>query len=566
MVRRFQQTSKRHLQGLIAAPAPKIIILIGFMGVGKTEIGKLCAIELGCEFYDTDEMVQARAGMTISEIFAAFGESEFRRLEKSSIGEAVARQSAVIATGGGAPLDPDNRAALTSAGIVVHLTARARTIAHRIGDAASRPLLASEADPFSHIKRLMVKRRPAYASMADITIPVEANTPLEIARQIASRVADTSKLAKEVLTSSAILQADVGDGGYPIWLGSGLIRIGGGRLLARLAGRARACIVTHPHLKQRYAEPIAYEMRQSGVPVAIVTLPQGESRKNLKTVQRLYSSFVAAGIDRNGLVVAVGGGVIGDIAGFAAACFLRGVRYAQVPTTLLAQVDSSVGGKTGVDLPEGKNLVGSFHQPALVLIDPEALCTLPQRELRSGLAEVIKYGIITDEAFFYQTRDELPSILNRDLDALKRAIMRSCEIKAAVVAADEKEQGLRAILNFGHTVGHALESVTLYKRYRHGEAIAIGMVTASLIGEELGITPQGVTRELTSCLSACSLPVEFPAQIDISTVYAAMLLDKKTQSGRLRFVIAEGIGKVRVVDGVPQEVVYRAIERQKPSQ
>jgi 3-dehydroquinate synthase len=282
-------------------------------------------------------------------------------------------------------------------------------------------------------------------------------------------------------------------------------------------------------------------------------------------VERLYSSFVAAGLDRKGVVVAVGGGVIGDIAGFAAACYLRGIRCVQVPTTLLAQVDSSVGGKTGVDLPEGKNLVGAFHQPALILIDLEALNTLPQRELRSGLAEVIKYGIITDEPFFYQTRDDLPAILKCDSHALKRAIMRSCEIKAAVVAEDEKEQGLRAILNFGHTVGHALESATQYRFYRHGEAIAIGMVTACLVGEDLGITPPTVTRDVSNCLAACGLPVEFPSSIDTAVIHTAMLLDKKTQSGRLRFVIAERIGKVRIVDDVPPGCVDRAIQRQKPS-
>jgi 3-dehydroquinate synthase len=305
-------------------------------------------------------------------------------------------------------------------------------------------------------------------------------------------------------------------------------------------------------------------MQRCGTPCAIATIPQGESRKNLSSIARLYGEFVKAGLDRKGVVLAVGGGVIGDMAGFAAATYLRGVRCIQAPTTLLAQVDSSVGGKTGVDLPQGKNLVGAFHQPAAVLIDPDSLGTLPLSEIKSGLAEVIKYGIISDEQFFYQTRDELSQIIARNPEALERAIKRSCEIKAEVVCEDETEQGRRAILNFGHTVGHAIETVTNYQVYKHGEAISIGMVSASLIGEELGITPPTVTAAISKCLQQAGLPVAFPEGIPFEEVRRAMLRDKKTQDGKLRFVIAELIGNVKVVDNVSPQLVSAAISRQKP--
>ncbi len=552
-------------ENLRAGAASGAIILIGFMGVGKTEVGKLCAEALGFDFCDTDDMVESAAGMSIAEIFASKGEAHFRNLEREAIEKAAGLQRVIVATGGGAPLHPGNQLAMKSAGTVVHLTAGARTIAARIADPKSRPLLADAVDPLARIKLLMRRRRDAYEAIADVAVKVDGRTTREVAHDVISQVAGASKSASDFGLSFYRLDVDLNPGGYPICLGSGLLRHGGGTLIASATGKVRACIVTHPHLNQRYAGPLSVQMQREGIHTTVVTIPQGEGRKNLRTVERLYSSFVTAGLDRNGIVVAVGGGVIGDIAGFAAASYLRGVRYVQVPTTLLAQVDSSVGGKTGVDLPEGKNLVGAFHQPAIVLVDPEALNTLPLRELRSGLAEVIKYGIITDEPFFYQTQDELPALLRRDSEALKRAIMRSCEIKAQVVAEDEKEQGLRAILNFGHTVGHAIESATRYKVYRHGEAISIGMVSACLVGEELQMTPPQVTQEVSNCLAACGLPVAFPVGIDTGAIHAAMLLDKKTQSGKLRFVIAERIGKVRIVDGVPPAIVDRAIERQKPS-
>lgn len=354
------------------------------------------------------------------------------------------------------------------------------------------------------------------------------------------------------------------DRSYDIVIEPGALTSGAAveRILPIAAGN-RLCIVTHPGLEAAYAAPLAQGLSTQGLNVTTVRIPAGERAKNLRTVARLYDAFLAAGLDRKSLVIAVGGGVLGDLVGFAAATYLRGVRFVQVPTTLLAQVDASVGGKTGVDLPQGKNLVGAFHQPGLVLIDPLTLNTLPSRELVAGLAEVLKYGIISDEPFFHLVTGDLPALLRRNEAALSRAIARSCEIKAQIVSQDETEQGLRAILNFGHTVGHALEAVTAYRRYKHGEAVAIGMVSAALIGELLQVTPESVTRALCASLRAAKLPVEFPQDIEVDSILAAALKDKKTVDGRLHFVLARRIGDVVVTANATEDVVCAALARQK---
>ncbi len=364
--------------------------------------------------------------------------------------------------------------------------------------------------------------------------------------------------------SDFCLSVPLGERSYSLHIGNGLLSSGrAGGIIAGHARGGKVCIVTHPGLLRSYASPLASSLSEMGIEAAIVTVPAGERSKNLSAVARLYREFILFGLDRKGLVVSVGGGVVGDMAGFAAATYLRGIRFVQVPTTLLAQVDASVGGKTGVDLPEGKNLVGAFHQPSAVIIDPATLMTLPLRELRSGLSEVIKYGIIYDKAFLSSVVTLLPALMRRDEAALTTVIARSCEIKAEVVGQDETEQGLRAILNFGHTVGHALESVTAYRRFKHGEAIAIGMVTACLVGEVLGVTPTSVRGELCEALERAHLPQSFPLDIEADLILAAAQRDKKTEAGRLQFILARQIGEVFLSRNVPPEAVRAAIERHK---
>ncbi|HUL16698.1 MAG TPA: 3-dehydroquinate synthase [Terriglobales bacterium] len=284
----------------------------------------------------------------------------------------------------------------------------------------------------------------------------------------------------------------------------------------------------------------------------------GETSKDIGSVERICRSLVRARADRRALILAVGGGVVGDVAGFAAASYLRGVALVQVPTTLVAQTDSAIGGKTGVNLPEGKNLVGAFYPPRLVLVDPEMLCTLPEREFRGGLAEVIKYGVIADAKLFAFLERDLDRILAREAGPLDRAIARSLEIKAHVVSKDEKESGLREILNFGHTFAHALESVTRYSRYQHGEAVAWGMMAAALLGHEIGLTrAQDVSRIVALVRRLGRLPA-WP-RVSPAKLMDAMISDKKTRAGKLRFVLSPKIGRAGSYDGISLQAVKRVL-------
>jgi 3-dehydroquinate synthase len=279
-----------------------------------------------------------------------------------------------------------------------------------------------------------------------------------------------------------------------------------------------------------------------------------ESEKNLQSVEGLARSLVSAGADRHALVVAIGGGVVGDVGGFVAASYLRGVALIQVPTTVVAQVDSALGGKTGVNLPEGKNLVGAFYPPRLVLADPELLATLPEREFRGGLAEVIKYGVIADAKLFAFLEKQMDAILRRDQLALEHVIRRSIAIKAQVVSKDEKESGLREILNFGHTFGHALESVTRYRRFQHGEAVAWGMMCAGLLGHEVAGTPADVVSRIVALVRRIGPLPPWP-DVKPKEIIDAMRSDKKARGGKLRFVLAKKLGRARTVEGVPEKTV-----------
>jgi 3-dehydroquinate synthase len=287
-------------------------------------------------------------------------------------------------------------------------------------------------------------------------------------------------------------------------------------------------------------------------------MDDGENAKTLQTVEKTSRSLIRAGADRRSLLIAVGGGVVGDVAGFVAASYLRGTALIHVPTTLVAQVDSSIGGKTGVNLPEGKNLVGAFYPPLWVIIDPLLLKTLPPREFRSGLAEVIKYGIIADSSLFASLEKEMPLILRRDSRMLNDIIRRSVKIKARVVSKDERESGLREILNFGHTFAHALETLTRYRHFRHGEAVAWGMMCAALLGHEIGLTPADhVSRIVTLVRSVGPLP-EWP-RLSASQIIQAMRSDKKAQSGKIRFVLTPKIGHAKTYDSVPLSAVERVL-------
>ncbi len=556
------------------------LVLIGMMGSGKSTVGRLCAEALGMKFVDTDAVIEEREGAAIPEIFKTKGEEAFRELERSVVKEFAEKTGQVIATGGGTVLDSESATALARTGFIVWLQASPEAILRRTGDASNRPLLASAKYPLKKISALIVQREEHYKRVASVFISTEMDSRFEITMSIEENLSPDKPVAEivellaerflkeekrriEINEKMRTVDVALEERSYRIHISPKLIDSNGcGKLILNAAPCTSACIITHPAL-MRYVQHLARDLQRLGVRVSIGTIPPGEHIKNLRMVNFVYGCFAEAKLDRKSLVIAVGGGVLGDIVGFAAATYLRGIQYAQVPTTLLSQVDSSVGGKTGVDMPEGKNLVGAFHQPKCVLIDPSVLLSLPLRELRSGMAEVIKYGIIYDKAFFEEIGLLLPKIMKHDEESLIAVIARSCEIKAEVVSQDETEQGLRAILNFGHTIGHALEAVTKYKRFKHGEAISIGMVSAALIGEELGVTPPETTRAICKLLEAAKLPTAFPPEIENDPILEAALLDKKTEGGKLNFVLASEIGSVSVYKGAPVEIVRAALDRHK---
>jgi 3-dehydroquinate synthase len=360
---------------------------------------------------------------------------------------------------------------------------------------------------------------------------------------------------------------DLGLRSYDILVKRGILSSIGTEVANRIAdgdaeGRT-AVIISNPKVDLYHGQIVSESLKQAGFKILPITIPAGEIYKSLQTLRRIYKELLEQQVDRRTVVVALGGGVIGDVAGFAASTYNRGLELVQVPTTLLAQVDSSVGGKTGVNFGKGKNLIGAFYQPRLVIIDPDTLQTLPIRERRSGLAEIIKYGIIYDKPFFDMLKSEVAGILRLSSNQLEYAISRSCEIKARVVEQDERDEGLRAILNFGHTIGHALESITHYRVYRHGEAIAIGMVSAAMIGEEVGVTSPEDTSEVIRIFESAGFPVNLGENLAIGGILRMLAWDKKSVDGTARFVLMKSIGEVTPGHEVPSDAIRRALERQQ---
>ena len=363
-------------------------------------------------------------------------------------------------------------------------------------------------------------------------------------------MAQSSSLSLSVMRT---LRVNLGDRSYPIYVGEEILSQTGD--LMRQAGLGdKIAVVTDAKVAELHLKPVEAALRRSGFKVAVLLLPAGEEHKNLDSVSAIYDRLASERLERGCCLVALGGGVIGDLTGFAAATFLRGLSYVQVPTTLLAQVDSSVGGKTGVNHREGKNLIGAFHQPRLVLIDVAALRSLPRRELVAGLAEVIKYGIIADPDLFAFIEDKLESLLALEREPLVEVIAASCAIKAKVVEADERESDYRAILNFGHTVGHALESLTGYEELLHGEAVAIGMVQAALISLRQGCCDQESFERIRRLISRAGLPTEIPAHVDRRELVKNMEVDKKSAGGKIKFVLCAGIGETQFHGLLPAEI------------
>jgi 3-dehydroquinate synthase len=353
------------------------------------------------------------------------------------------------------------------------------------------------------------------------------------------------------------IRVELGERSYEICIGPGILPQLGERL--REFHFSRVTLVSNPTVYALYGNTLLDSLKKEGFDAAVVTIPDGEEYKELLWAYHIYGELLKHRLDRSSALIALGGGVIGDIAGFVASTYMRGISLVQVPTTLLAQVDSSVGGKTGVNHPEGKNMIGTFHQPRLVWADVDTLKTLPGREFLAGMAEVIKYGVIWDEMFFEFLEKNRENILGLDSGAMQFIIRRSCEIKAEVVSRDEREGGLRAILNYGHTIGHALETATGYTMHLHGEAVAMGMYGEALLSCLLGLMDRKDVERIGSLIDAYGLPSKIPSGIDEERIISSMQLDKKAVAGELRFVLPEKIGAVVVKGVTDSEKVLESI-------
>ncbi|MBT7681468.1 MAG: 3-dehydroquinate synthase [Nitrospina sp.] len=353
------------------------------------------------------------------------------------------------------------------------------------------------------------------------------------------------------------LSIDLGERSYEILIGSGL-RKRAGEFLKAVFNPSRVVIITHPSINSLYGKEVVANFKDQGWTTDVIEVPEGESSKNLGQAEKLYDRLLELNCDRKSVLVALGGGVIGDLVGFVAATYQRGIPFIQMPTTLLSQVDSSVGGKTAVNHPKGKNMIGAFYQPRLVLADLETLRTLPSNEYRAGLAEIVKYGVISDAKLFEFLETQYKEILNLDQQCLSYIIETSCAIKAEVVEKDEWESHYRMILNFGHTLGHAIESLTNYSRFIHGEAVAIGMVRAAALSQSMGKCSEDVPRRLEALLKNLGLPVEMP-ELDSSAVIESLYHDKKTMDHKIKFILVKEIGSIEIVDQISEAEIIKVL-------
>jgi len=541
------------------------IILIGFSGTGKSMVAQGVARNLGWEAIDTDEEVVRIAGKSIPEIFGQDGEPHFRKLERQALVEACQKSRVVIATGGGAILDPNNRVLMRRSGVVICLEANPGTIYQRLpkedqSPNAVRPLLAM-ADPMERIVELKQSRQ-AYYAMADWTVQTDHLTLPEVCQEVirgrhywlrSHQASDASSYDQDHVCDVVTATER-----YPIFVGWGVLRSLGEKVgQAGLSGNAY--VVADAAVFSLYGDSVMTSLREAGFGVQSFAVPVGETSKTLDTVSHIYDWLVDCQAERGDVVVAVGGGVITDMAGFVAATFLRGLSLVQVPTSLIAMTDASVGGKTAVNHPKAKNLIGAFYQPRLVLADVQALTTLPERELTSGWAEVIKHGLVLDDDLHAFLGKNAKRLVKLNPEATTEAVRRSVAVKARIVSEDEREQGRRILLNYGHTIGHGVEAATDYGRFLHGEAVSVGMVGAAMLSHALGVLSPEVVKQHRDILKTFGLPISC-SDVNVKNVLKAMELDKKVKGKALRWVLLRGIGQPVIRQDVPRHLVVKVLE------
>ncbi len=557
---------------MASAPPPRLF-LTGFSGTGKSAVDPLVAQALGWRALDTDKLIREEAGRSITSIFELEGEADFRHLERKAIEHAAKESNAVIAVGGGAVRSIENRRAMAVAGLVVCLEARPETIMARLrgGDVPveERPLLAGS-DPLAKIVELKSRRQKYYA-LADIVIDTESKTPQQVADEVVAAVRASDPWFAQHPERLLLPEERDGAGAEePVWVNAPSrrypVHVGWGALdrlgeLLREQGLAGAAwIVSDSEVLPRHGDRALLSLREAGFAADAFAIPAGESSKNLDVTARVYDWLVSKRAERGHAVVALGGGVVGDLAGFVAATYLRGLPFVQAPTSFLAMVDASIGGKVAVDHPSGKNLIGAYYQPRLVVEDVSLLKSLPRRMLAEGCAEAIKHALIRDPQLLDDMEARADDLLHLEPAVTVDIVRRNVAIKAAVVSEDERDTGLRAILNYGHTVGHAIEAAGGYAQVLHGAADAIGMTTAAEIGWRMGVTPQHVIERQRAVLERYGLPTRAPKGIDPQRVLDAIALDKKVAEGSVRWVLLEDIGRPVLRSDVPPELVREVVQ------
>ena len=485
-------------------------------------------------------------------------------MERQCLADVARGKDQVVSTGGGIIMDERNRRQMEDNGVVVCLEARPETIYDRLlkqrsedGGPLVRPMLSS-ADPLGRVRSLKAERQFNY-TLAHWTVHTDHLSPAQASEEVIRgwRMINAQRSESDQQAGDVAATVRTSSGDYPLWVGWGLMDELGQRVRSVLDPPV-AYIITDDGV-YRQARRAQLSMEAVGVPTHMFILPSGEQNKTLENVQHVYTWLAGRKAERGHLILAIGGGVVGDLAGFVAATYLRGMPFAQVPTSLLAMMDAAIGGKTAVDLPQGKNLVGAFYQPKFVLSDVQTLQSLPQRELTSGWAEALKHGLIMDEELLSTFEDQKDAILALEPEITTDVIRRSVAIKANVVSQDERETlGIRVLLNYGHTIGHAVEAATGYGKYLHGEAVSVGMMGAANIGQSLGMmSPTEVDRQ-RAVLSAYGLPLSCTG-VDVEAVGEAMLSDKKVAGKAIRWVMLDGIGKAVTRNDVPAELVQETL-------
>jgi len=540
------------------------LILTGFSFTGKSVVAKGVTRKMGWSLVDSDHQIAAIAGKSIPDIFAEDGEGRFRELERQVLKKACNRKKSVIAIGGGAIVDPGNRELFARSGVVVCLEAKPKTIYERLiaskqnEDTVARPLLAG-ADTLARITQLKASRQAYYAT-ADWAVYTDDLTPNKVVDEVIRGFEIISSRRNDAnYVESAPVVVTTATESYPVFVGWGIMDDLGRRMRQMGLGGC-ADVISDEEVFSYHGTRVSQALKDAGFEVDSCLVPPGETTKTIDTAIKIYDWLVERRTERGHAIVALGGGMVGDLAGFVAATFLRGLPLVQVPTSLMAMADSSIGGKVAVNHPQAKNLIGAFYQPRLVLTDVSTLATLPKRELVSGWAEVVKHGLILDAGYVKFLETNAAALASLEAQPTAEAIRRSVAIKASVVSEDERERERRMILNYGHTIAHGIEAATDYERFLHGEAVAIGMTGAAMISQRLGLIPLDVVTRQNSLLKGFGLPTSCSG-VDQKRMLKAMALDKKVRERAVQWVLLEDIGKTTFRNDVAAEDVEGVLKK-----